>query len=103
MWRDNAIMEISTDPTATTNYFEAAKNDLSFELSPAFLRPEALSKYKPDREKYTVGERDFNCRSAWSLRGYDVNDAGQVFACIVYLRKLPYAELLHRKSFNELR
>jgi hypothetical protein len=77
---NNAFVEISTDPAATTNYFEAAENDLPFELSPAFFRPEVLSKYKTDREKYTVGERDINCRSAWSLRGYDVNNAGQVFA-----------------------
>lgn len=101
-WRHkNAVVEISTDPAATTNYFEAAENDLPFELSPAFFRPEVLSKYKTDREKYTVGERDINCRAAWTLRGYDVNDAGQVFAYIVYLRSLPYAELLHWKSFNE--
>lgn len=98
---ENAVVEISTDPAATTNYFEAAENDLPFELSPAFFRPEVLSKYKTDREKYTVGERDINCRAAWTLRGYDVNDAGQVFAYIVYLRNLPYAELLHWKSFNE--
>ncbi len=31
-----------------------------------------------------------------------MNDAGQVFAYIVYLRSLPYAELLHWKSFNEV-
>ena len=30
-----------------------------------------------------------------------MNDAGQVFAYICYLRALPYAELLHWKSFNE--
>jgi hypothetical protein len=101
-WRHkNAIVEISTDQAATTNYFDAAENDLPFELSPAFFRPEVLSKYKTDREKYTIGERDVSCRAAWFLRGYDVNDAGQVFAYIVDLRKLPYAELLHWKSFNE--
>ncbi len=101
-WRhDKAVVEISTDPAATTNYFEAAKNDLPFELSPAFFRPDVLSKYKTDREKYTVGERNINCRAAWTLRSYDVNDAGQVFAYIVDLRNLPYTELLYWKSFNE--
>jgi hypothetical protein len=101
-WRhENTVAEISTDPAATTNYFDAEENDLPFELSPAYFRPEVLSKYKTDREKYTVGDRDINCRAAWSLRGYDVNDAGQVFAYIVYLRSLPYSELLHWKSFNE--
>lgn len=96
-----AVVEISTDPVATTNYFDAKENDLPFELSPAFFRPEVLSKYKTDREKYTIGDRDLSCRAAWTLRSYDVNDAGQVFAYICYLRALPYAELLHWKSFNE--
>ncbi|MDI4665403.1 hypothetical protein K9U40_13845 [Xanthobacter autotrophicus] len=100
-WRNDRITEISTDPAATTNYFEADGNDLPYELSPAFFRPEVLSKYKTDREKYTVHERDIDCRTSWTLRGYDVNDAGQVFAYICYLRKLPFNEQLHWKSFNE--
>ena len=99
--RHNRVAEISTDPSATTNYFEADKNDLPFELSPAFFRPEVLSKYKTDREKYTVGDRELQCRASWTLRAYDVNDAGQVFAYICYLRNLPYNEQLHWKSFNE--
>lgn len=101
-WRNGRITEISTDPTATTSYFEADGNDMPYELSPAFFRPEVLSKYKTDREKYTIRERDIACRTSWTLRGYDVNDAGQVFAYICYLRNLPYNEQLHWKSFNEL-
>lgn len=100
-WRHNKISEISTDPAATTNYFEAGDNDLPFELSPAFFRPEVLSKYKTDREKYTVREREVWCRASWTLDAYDVNEAGQVFAYICYLRNLPYSEQLHWKSFNE--
>lgn len=101
-WRhDKVVVEISTDPTATTNYFEAGDNDLPFELSAAFFRPEVLSKYKTDREKYTIGDREVTCRAAWTLSGYDVNDAGQVFAYICDLRNLPYAEQLHWKSYNE--
>jgi len=98
----NAVIEISTDPTATTNYFEASNNDLPFDFSPAYFRPEVLSKYKTDREKYIIGDRDISCRTAWTLRSYDVNEAGQVFAYICDLRHLPYSELLHWKSFNEL-
>ncbi len=100
-WRNNRIARISTDPSATTNYFEAHKNTLPFELSPAFFRPEVLLKYKGDRDKYKVGERDVRCRSAWSLRGFDVNDAGQVHAYICYLRDLPHSEQLHWASYNE--
>jgi hypothetical protein len=100
-WRHDKVVEISTDPSATTNYFEARENDLPYELSPAFFRPEVLSKYKTDREKYTVDDREVRCRAAWTLRGYDINDAGQVFAYICYLRNIPYSEQLHWKSFNE--
>jgi hypothetical protein len=100
-WRNNCITKISTDPSATANYFNAEGNSLPFELSPAFFRPEVLLKYKADRDKYTVSERDVSCRAAWHLEGIDVNEAGQVHAYICYLRRLPYEEQLHWLSFNE--
>lgn len=100
-WRNKRVTKISTDPAATTNYFQIEGNTLPFELSPAFFRPEVLLKYKADREKYTVGERDVSCRAAWHLEAIDVNEAGQVFAYICYLRRLPYEEQLHWLSFNE--
>ncbi len=102
-WRNDRTTKISTDPTATTNYFEAHENSLPFELSPAFFRPEVLLKYKTDRNKYTIEERHrtIRCRDAWALRSYDVNEAGQVHAYICDLRSLPYQEQLHWASFNE--
>jgi len=100
-WRNKLVTKISTDPAATTNYFQAEGNALPFELSPAFFRPEVLLKYKADRDKYTVGERDVSCRAAWHLEAIDVNAAGQVHAYICYLRRLPYEEQLHWLSFNE--
>jgi hypothetical protein len=100
-WRNKLVGKVSTDPAATTNYFQAKGNALPFELSPAFFRPEVLLKYKADRDKYTVGERDVSCRAAWHLQAIDVNEAGQVHAYICYLRDLPYEEQLHWLSFNE--
>ena len=100
-WRNSRITKISTNPSTTANYFNAKGNSLPFELSPAFFRPEVLLKYKADREKYTVGERDVSCRTAWHLEAIDVNEAGQVHAYICYLRRLPYSEQLHWLSFNE--
>ena len=100
-WRNRDVANISTDPSATTNYFEAGQNSLPFELSPAFFRSEVLLKYKGDTEKYKVGDRDIHCRGAWTLRGYDVNEAGQVHAYICDLRGLPYKEQLYWRSFNE--
>ena len=99
-WRNERLTKISTDPAATTNYFQGEGNELPFELSPAFFRPEVLSKYKTDREKYTVKDREVSCRAAWHLRGYDVNEAGQIHAYICDLRALPYSEQLHWLSFN---
>jgi len=100
-WRNKRMAKISTDPRATTNYFEAHVNSLPFELSPAFFRPDVILKYKTDKDKFTVGERDITCRAAWRLEAFDVNEAGQVFAYICYLRRLPYAEQLHWQSYNE--
>ena len=100
-WRNKRITKISTDPTATTNYFEAQGNSLPFELSPAFFKPEVLQKYKGDSDKYTVSERDIYCRGGWGLRSYDVNKAGQVHAYICDLRNLPYQEQLYWLSYNE--
>ncbi len=100
-WRHKRIAEISTDPAATANYFEAHHNTLPFETSPAFFRPEVLAKYKGDREKYTVDTRDIRCRNAWRLQRYDVNEAGQIHAYICYLRELPYEEQVYWQSFNE--
>ena len=102
-WRNNEIVEVSTKPGDTTNYFQAKDNSLPYEVSPAFFRPEVLSKYKADRDKYTIDEtsRFISCRGAWHLRAFDVNEAGQVHAYICYLRDLPYQEQLHWKAHNE--
>ena len=100
-WRNKRLTKISTAPSATTNYFVAHENELPFELSPAFFKPEVLLKYKTDRDKYQVTDRDIYCRAAWRLRGFDVNEAGQVHAYICDLRKLPYSEQLHWLSYNQ--
>ncbi len=102
-WRNKRVADISTDPTATTNFFQTSGNTLPFELSPAFFRSEVLRKYKADREKYTIDERlrSISCRGGWELRSYDVNDAGQIHAYICDLRRLPYAEQVYWLSCNE--
>ncbi len=100
-WRNQEISTVSTDSSTTTNYFEAASNNLPYETSPAAFRPDVLLKYKADSEKYSVREGWINCRGAWSLKSYSINDAGQVMVYICDLRHLPQEELLHWKSFNE--
>ncbi|MCC6351505.1 MAG: hypothetical protein IT202_03245 [Fimbriimonadaceae bacterium] len=98
-WKNKVVREISCAPGKTSNYF--TKSDLPFELSPAFFRPEVLSKYKADKEKYRMTDRSISCRGAWALETYDINPAGQVHTYLVYLRNLPYQEQLHWKSYNE--
>lgn len=102
-WRNRQETKISTDPDATTNYFVAKENSLPYETSPAFFRPEVLSKYKSDRDKYIYDEvnRTIRCRDQWMLKGIDVNEAGQVHAYIYDLRMLPHKEQLHWQIFNE--
>ena len=50
-WRNERLTRISTDPAATTNYYQTEGNTLPFELSPAFFRPKVFLKYKADRDK----------------------------------------------------
>ena len=102
-WRNKQKKNISANPSAMTSYFDAHGNSLPYETSPVFFRPEVLSKYKTDRDKYTINEehRHISCRGGWELRTYDVNEAGQVHTYICYLGQLPYEEQLHWKSFNE--
>jgi hypothetical protein len=98
-WKNGVVREVSCAPGETANYF--TKSDLPFELSPAFFRPEVLSRYKADSEKYHLKDRSITCRGAWHLQTYDINEAGQVHTYIVYLRNLPYEEQLYWKAHNE--
>jgi hypothetical protein len=98
-WRHKVVKEISCAPGQTANYF--IKSDLPYELSPAFFRPEVLSKYKADSDKYRLEERSISCRGTWHLQTYDINEAGQVHSYLVYLRNLPYEEQLYWKAYNE--
>jgi hypothetical protein len=72
-------IEVSCSPDALSNYFQP-ESQLPLEMSPAFFKAEVLHRYKADQEKYEVRDRSINCRGTWSLRTYDINDAGQVSA-----------------------
>lgn len=100
-WRHNSVTTISTHPDSTCNYFNASEVDKPFELSPAFFRPEVLLKYKADPDKYLISDGYLNCRNAWTLRGLDFNDSGQIHVYICDLARLPYEEQLYWRSFNE--
>ena len=99
-WRHGCVTSISTDSSATTNYFVANQNDLPYETSPAFFRPDVLAKYKSDQEKYQIESRRILCRGGWDLR-YDVNAADQVSVYICDLHHIPHSEQLYWASFNE--
>jgi hypothetical protein len=97
--KNQVISEISCDPTCLSNYF--TESDLPFEMTPAFFRPEVLSKYKSDRAKYKLDSRSVSCRGSWHLEKFDVNSAGQVHTYLIYLSRFPYEEQLHWKQYNE--
>ena len=100
-WRNKTFRDISTDPRETTNYFQAKDNNLPFEVSPAFFNAEVLSKYKANKDKYTISTRQIECRESWELKSYDINEAGQIHVYICYLRSLPYKEQQYWQVFNE--
>jgi hypothetical protein len=98
-FKNGVVGEISCAPGSAVNYF--TDSDLPFEMSPVFFRPEVLSKFKADTDKYTLGDTSISCRGTWHLDKYDVNEAGQVHTYLVYLRRLPYEEQLYWKAYNE--
>lgn len=98
-WKNGKIAELSCDPAELASYF--VQSELPFQTTPAFFRPEVLSKYKADREKYTLTDRTISCRGAWHLDTYDINDAGQVHTYLTYLSRLPHSEQLHWKQYSE--
>jgi hypothetical protein len=78
--KNKNLVETSCAPEYLSNYFE--KSDLPWEISPAFFKPEVLHRFKSDPEKYDLQDRSINCRGAWYLKSYDINQAGQVHAYI---------------------
>jgi hypothetical protein len=98
-WKNECFVETSCAPGLLSNYFE--ESDKPFEISPAFFRPEVLTRFKNDPEKYDLQDRSINCRNSWHLETYDINEAGQVHTYIGYLANLPYEEQCYWQSFNE--
>lgn len=70
-------------------------------VSIAFFRPEVLSKYKADREKYCFGDNYLSCRYLWGLAFFDINEEGQVYTSLKHLSDLPNEEQQHWKQFND--
>ena len=99
-WKNQRLVNWSCAPSALASYFDTESAN-PFQISPVFFKPQVLDKYKADREKYKLKDRSIQCRNAWSLETYDVNDAGQVHTYITYLGNLPIAEQRYWKSFDE--
>lgn len=97
-WKHGRIGEYSSNPEMLGNYFE--ESDYPFQTTPVFFKREVLRKYQSDNEKYTVNDRQIECRSTWGLP-FDVNDEGQVHVYLIDLSGIPYMEQLHWKSYNE--
>ena len=102
-WHTECSTRETAFPSDAGKFFVASGNFPPRDLSPAFFRPEVLSKYKADREKFTIDERyrSISCRGIWMLRSFDRNEAGQIYAYVCDLWKLPIKEQEYWKSFNE--
>ncbi|BCF89090.1 hypothetical protein [Paraburkholderia largidicola] len=97
--KNGCDVETSCGPDSIVNYF--TESDLPWEISPAFFRPEVLHRFKADPDKFTMEHRSISCRGAWYLKGYDVNEVGQVHVYIGDLARLPIEEQRYWQSFNE--
>lgn len=97
-FKHKKIATVSCNPEELDNYFFDSGKPL--EMSPAFFNAEVLRKYKSDTEKYKIRDRSIECRGAWYLRSFDVNDVGQVSVYLVDFNNLPYKEQLHWKQYN---
>jgi hypothetical protein len=93
------VIEASCDPEQVDSYF--VETGKPWQVSPVFFRPEVLTKYKANREKYRLSHRTISCRGAWSLHTFDINEEGQVHTYLKYLADLPHSEQLHWKQYNE--
>jgi len=98
-WKNQRLLETSCAPEFLSNYFQ--RSEKPFEISPAFFRPEVLTRFKNDPEKYDLQDRSISCRNAWYLKTYDINETGQVHTYIGYLADLPYEEQCYWQVFNE--
>lgn len=98
-FKHKKIATVSCNPEELDNYFFDSGKPLG--MSPAFFNAEVLRKYKSDTEKYKIRDRSIECRGAWYLRSFDVNDVGQVSVYLVDFNNLPYKEQLHWKQYNE--
>lgn len=98
-WKNKRLVETSCAPGFLSNYFQ--QSETPFEISPVFFRPEVLTRFKNDPEKYDLQDRSISCRNAWYLKTYDINETGQVHTYIGYLADLPYEEQCYWQSFNE--
>lgn len=97
--KNNDQVDCSCSPESIVSYFE--NSDKPWTISPAFFRPDVLARYKADPDKYDLSDRSISCRNAWSLKTYDINEAGQVHTYIGYLADLPFEEQQYWKLFNE--
>lgn len=98
-WKNKRHVETSCAPEFLSNYFQKSGNP--YEISPVFFRPEVLTRFKSDPEKYDLQDRSISCRNAWHLETYDINKEGQVHTYIGYLARLPYEEQCYWQVFNE--
>lgn len=59
--RNRRVATVSTDLSTTTTYFDAPQNQLPYETSPAFFRPEVLSRYRANKDKYDMSDGWITC------------------------------------------
>jgi hypothetical protein len=91
-------VRFTSDPGELANYFGANAGNPHY-LTPVYFRPEVLTKYYSDPERYSVEDGYLRCAGLWGLR-MDNDKHGHVMVFLGDLGHLPAAEAEYWRSFN---
>ncbi|HEY9755902.1 MAG TPA: hypothetical protein V6C97_12120 [Oculatellaceae cyanobacterium] len=69
-------------------------------LRSVFFKPEVMSKYHSQPEKYSVTDGYFSCGNLWGMEIDNNREDGFISAYLGDLNKLPYKEQQHWKLYN---
>ncbi len=97
--KQGKIIEATCNEDELSNYF--VDTGLPHALTPVFFRPEVLSRYYNEPQRFTVTDSGIICLDLWSL-DIDTTDEDLIQVWLADFSKIPYKEQLYWRGFNVL-